>query len=369
MLLVLCFIIALWVMAFVPRPAESSQETEEVNAPSTPASFEAGRPTDERRFSSFYSVDSRTGFVTYYNSGDSPDRIPSPVNSSRGETITTGPPRLWHGFESPDTRHSNNNNTPGGTMSMRNAPTEHSSVVSGPRRVDSFHHNPLSNPSPPPASIYSGASMIRPGVGRKNLFVAENRLYQSYAFPGLQRDALSPSSLHGSPPPVTAPRDLATEYTPPTLYFVLNHHTVPASSGGHSQREQTYSDRTRKVTPSISTFHSSTASVYPVWMEPTPHNPPPPVLTPDIARFRGSSPYSGPEGSSSRDNAPFASSGSNAPLTPKLSEAHRTIQHYGAHQSYRPSVKESSFSRNGGDGQVLDQTRWRRLVLNAAARP
>jgi hypothetical protein len=323
-LIVLCFIIALWVMAFIPLPAESLQETEEVNAPPTPASFEAGSPTDERRFSSFYSVDSRTGFVTYYNGGNSPDCTPSPVNSSHGETITMGPPRLWHGFESRDMRHSNN--TPGETMSMRNAPTEHSSVVSGPRRVDSFHHNPLGNPSPPPASINSGPSMIRPGLGRKNLFIAENRLYQPSAFPGLTRDALSPTSFHGSPPPVITPRDLATEYTP-TLYSVLNHYTVPASPGGHSQREQTYPDRTRKVLPSISTFHSSAASVHPMWTEATPHKPPAPVLNPDIARFRGSSPYLGP---SSGNNAPFATSGSNAPLTPKLSEPHRTIQHYGA---------------------------------------
>ena len=367
-LIVLCFIIALGVMAFIPQPSsvESLQGTEEVDAPPTPASFKAGSPTDEQRFSSFYSIDSRTGFVTHYNGGNSPDRTPSPVNSAHGETITMGPPRLWHGFESPDMRHSDN--TPGGTTSIRNAPTEHTTVISGPRRVDSTHHNPLGNPSPPPASIYSQASMIRPGVGRKNLPVAKNRLNQSFAFPGLTHDVLSPTSLYGSPPPVTTPRGLATEYSP-NIYSVLNHHSAPASPGDHPQRKQTYTDRTWKAKLSISTLHSSAASVHSMWMEPTPHKPPPPVLTPDIARFRGSSPYLGPKSASSGNNAPFATSGSNAPRTPKLSERHRTIQHYGAPQPYHPPVKESSFSRKGGHGQVLDPAQWRQLVLNAAAKP
>jgi hypothetical protein len=366
-LIVLCFVIALGVMAFIPRPAESLQGTEEVNPPLTPASFIAGSPTNELRNSSFYSIDSRTGFVTYNNGGKSPDRTPSPVNSAHGETITMGPPRLWHGFESPNLKHSNN--TYGGTMSMRNAPTEHTSVISGPQRVDPFHHNPLGNPSPPPASIYSPASMIRPDVGGKNSSIAENRLHQPSAFPGLKREALSPISRRGSPPPVTTPRDLATEYTP-SLYSVLNHYPVPASPGDHSQLEQTYPDRTRKATPSISTLHSSAASVHPMWVEPTP--PPLPVLTPDIARFEGSSSYLSPKDPSSRNNASFATSGLNAPLTPEFSEPHRTMQHYGAHwahQSHHPPVKESSISRRGRDEQVLDQTQWRRLVLSAAAKP
>ena len=360
MLIVLCLVIALGVMALIPRPVELLQGTEEINAPPTPASFKAGSPTNELQFSTFYSIDSRTGFVTYNNGGKSPECTPSPANSTHGETVAMGPPRLWLDFENPNMRHSNN--TPGGAMSMRNAPTERTSVISGPWRVDTFHHNPPGNPSPPPVSIYSQASMIRPGVGRKNLPIAKNRPNQSSAFPGLKRDALSPTSLNGAPPPVATgtPRDLAIEHSP-TLSSVLNYYSVPPSPGDP--------DRTRKATPSISTFHSSAASVHTTWMETTPHKPPPPVLTPDIARFRGSSPYLGPKGPSSRNNAPLATSGSNAPLTPKLSEPHRTIQNYGTLQSYHPPVKESSFSRKHGDGQVLDQTQWRRLVLNVAAKP
>jgi hypothetical protein len=358
-LIVLCFLIALGVMAFVPRPVESLQGTEEVNPPLTPASFIAS-PTNELRNSSFYSIDSRTGFVPYNNGGKSPVSTPSPLNSAHGETITMGPPRLWHGFEGPNLRH--NNDTYGGTMSMRNAPTEHTNVTSGPQRVDPFHHNLLGNPSPPPTSVYSRA---RPGVGGKNSSIAQNRLNQSSAFPGLKRDALSPISLDDSPPPATTPRNLATEYTP-TPFSPLSHYLVPASPGDHSQREQTYLDRARMSTPSIYSFHSSAASVYPMWVEPTPQIPP----LPDIAHFRGSIAYSGLMEPSSENDASFATGGSNASLTPKLSEPHATMQHYGAHwahQSHHPPVKDSSFSRRGSD--LLDQTQWRQLVLNAAAKP
>jgi hypothetical protein len=346
-------------MAFIPRPVESLQGTEEVNPPLTPASFIAS-PANELRNPSFYSIDSRTGFVAYDNGGKSPGSTPSSVNSADDETITMGPPHLSLGFERPNLRP--NNNTYGGTMSMRNAPTEHTSAFSGPRRVDPSHHNLLGNPSPPPTSTYSRA---RPGVGGKNSTIAKNRLNQSPAFPGLKRDALSPISPDGSPPPVTTPYNLATEYTP-TPYSPLSHYLVPASPGDYSQREQTYLDRARMSTPSVYSFHSSAASVHPVWVEPTPHIPP----LPDIAHFRGSIAYSGLMELSSGDGASFATSGSNAPLTPKLSEPHRPMQHYGApwaHQSHHPPVKESSFNRRGSD--LLDQTQWRQLILNAAAKP
>jgi len=356
-LIVLCFVIALGVMALIPRPVESLQGTEEVDPPFSPTSFGAGSlsPTDAMRNSFFYAIDSRTGFVTYSSGGKSSECTPSPVNIAQGETITMGPPRLRRGLESPNLRHSNN--THGGTISMRKAPTEHTSVISRPRRVDTFHHNPLGNHSPPPASIYSRPSMIRPGVGAKNAFIAKNRLNQSSAFPGLKRDALSPISLHSSPPPVIAPRDLASEYTP-TISSVLSHNSVPASPEDHSQRERMYPDRAQTATPSIYSFYSSAASVHPMWEELTPHIPPPPVLTPDTARFRGP------------NNASFATSGSNAPLRPKLSEPHRATQHYGAlwaRQPYHPPAKENS--RRDSNGQVLDQSQWRRLVLNAAAKP
>ena len=357
LIVLLCFVIALGVTIFFSRSVESSQETEEASPPSTPASFQAGSPVDEPRISSLYSVDSRTGFVAYNKGGESPDSAPSPVNSADGGTITVGP----HRFESPNFRH--NNNTYGRNMSMRNAPspTGQTNVISGPRHVDSFHHNRFGNPSRPPSSIYSRASVIRPGVGEKNSSIAENRLNQSSSFPGLKHDhdAFSPFSFHGSPPPVTTPR----EYTP-ALYSALGR-SVPASPG---DREPTYPDRARTATPSIYTSHSSAASVHSMWVEPTLHIPPLPVFNPDSGRFQGPGSYLDP---SPGNNAPFATSRSNAPLTPKLSEPNRTMQYSGtlpAHQSYHPPVKKNSSSRRRSNEQVLDQPQWRRLVLNAAAK-
>ena len=354
LIVLLCFVIALGVTIFLSRPVESSQKTEEAEPPLTPSSFQAGSPVDEPRISSFYSVDSRTGFVAYKNGGESPDSAPSPVNSADGGTISVGP----HGFESPNLSH--NNDTYGGNMSMRNAlsPTGQTNVISGPRHVYRFA-NP-SRPSRPPSSIYSRGSMIRPGVGEKNTSIAKNRLNQSSAFPGLKHDAFSPFSFHGSPPPVTTPRDRATEYTP-AFYSALGH-SVPASPG---DREQKYPDRARTATPSIYTSHPSAASVHSMWVEPTLHIPPLPVLNPDIGRFQGSGSYLDPSPAS------FATSRSNAPLTPKLSERNRTMQYSGtlpAHQSYHPPVKKSSSSRRRSNDQVLDQPQWRRLVLNAAAK-
>ena len=343
-------------MACIPQPVEPLQGTGEAIVPPTPASFKAGSPTNEQRFSSFYSVDSRTGIVSFC--GKSPDYTPSPVNSAHGEAVTMGLPRLLHGSESPNLRHGNNPYS--GTMSMRNAPTEHTSVVSGQRRID---YNPLGNPPPPPASINSPASKIRSGVGGKNSSIAQNRLNQSPAFLGLKRDPLSPISLHGSSPLAT-PREGATEYSP-ALYSVLNHYSTPASPGDHRQREQTFPDRARTVTPNNSTSHSPVASIHPMSMGPTQHKSPPPVPTPDIARSRGS-PY-----------LPLGVKGAFDPLVPNdalspdegPSEPRRTMQHYGSLRSYNPPAKESSLSRKGSDGQVLDQTQWRRLVLNAAAKP
>lgn len=343
-------------MAFIPRPVESLQETEEFNVPSTPASFKAGSLMDGL---TFYSINTRTGLVTYNDAGKSPVSTSSPVNSAYGETITMGPPRHWRGFESPNLGY--NNNTYGGTVSMRNAPTEHTVTISGSPRVDSFR---LGKPSPPPTSIYPRA---RPSAGGKNTSIAENRLNQSSALPRPKRDALSPISPHGLPPRVATPLGLATEHSP-TLYSVLSHYLVPPSPGDHSQREQTYPDPARMSTPSIYSVYSTAASVYPAWVEPTPHVPP----LPDIARFQDSSSYSGRNGPSSGNNASFATIGSNTPLTPKLSEPYRAVQHYGAlcaHQSHHPPVKESSFSRTGSNKQLLDQTQWRQLVLNAAAKP
>jgi len=253
---------------------------------------------------------------------------------------------------------------------MRNAPRERANVVSGPQRVDSLYRSPFCDPSPPPVSIYPRASTIRPDVGGENSSISEDRPNLSSTFSELKRGALSPIALRNTPPPVTMPRDRATEYTS-TLHSILSHYSDPASPGDHSQLEQTYPDGARTATNSVYSFHSSAASVHSMWVESTPSVPPPPVPALDIAHFRGHSSFLGPKDPSSGNNASFVA-GSNAPLKRKVSEPSRTVQHYGelsAHQSYVSPVEESPLSRRGSDGQVLDPTQWRRLVLSAAAKP
>ena len=360
-------------MAFIPRPVNPSPGDEEDDEPSSPASFNVGSPT-EKRAVSFYSIDSRTGLVTFKNGGErseeplSSDGSPSPVYSAHGETVNVGPPHLWHSFPSPNPMPSNVTSTYGGTTSTRSARAD---VVSEPLRVDTAYRNPFGGPSP--VSVYSRASMTKFGAGRENTYIAGDKPNPSSAFSELKHDALSPVPLLNSPPPVSSPRDRATDYTP-TLYSILNHYNFPESPVDHSQREQEYSDSARKATPSVYSFHSSAASVHSMWAESTPHILPPLVLAPDIAHFRGFSSYFGPTDPSPGNNTSFTARGSIAPLRPKrkFSEPGRTLQRYGdlsAHQSCIPPVKESHFSRRGSDGPVLDEPQWWRLVFSAAAKP
>lgn len=360
-------------MAFIPRPVESLPENEEDDAPLTPASFKAGSPSDEQRTISFYSIDSRTGLVTYNNTGELPEASLSPdwdSNDAHREIITVGPPLLYQGFQRPNLRHSNDTSTYGGVMSMRNVPREGTGVVSGPQRGHSIYRNPFSDPSPPPVPTSSRASKIRPGVGENSSIADRPNL--STIFSELEHDALSPVSFPDSPLPVTTPRDRATEYTP-KLYSTLSQCSVRASFGSDdgSQRERTSPDSSRTATPRVHSFHSSAASVHSMWVE-SPLVLPPVVFTPDIARFRGISSLLGPKDSPSGNNASFAARGSIAPLNLKVSEPSRTMQHHGelsGHQPYIPPIEETPFARRGSDGQVLDQTQWWRLVLNAAAKP
>ena len=365
-------------MAFIPRPVDSSPGIEEVDAPTSPASFHVGSPTDKQLSMSFYSFDARTGLVTYNNGSKLPEESlslnsnPSSVNGAHRESITMEPPRLWQSFPSPNLRHSNETSTYGGTKasSTRSVPRERAGVVSRSLRVDTFYRNPFGDSSPSPNSIYSRASMIG-RVGRKNSSIPNDGPDLPPAYSEPKHDTLSPIPLLSSPHPVTSPRNRATEYTP-TLYSILDHYTFPESPEDHSQGEQEYPDKARPS--SVHSFHSSAASVHSMWAESAPHVLPPLVLTPDIARFRDFSPYLGPEDLSWGNNTSFAARGSVAPLGPlrKFSEPGRTVQRYGefsAHRSYIPSVKESHFSRRGSDRQALDEPQWWRLVLTAAAKP
>ncbi|KAH9966714.1 hypothetical protein BC827DRAFT_1177916 [Russula dissimulans] len=340
--IVLFVAIVLGIMAFVPRPVEPLSSSGDDEVPPSPASFKAGSPSEERQVASFYSVDSRTGLVSYSDQDDLPEEPLSPnsdtvlLNAPRQETITVGPPRLWQSFQIPNPMQSNNTSTFDGATSMRNALGEHTSIVSGPKRTESYLHSPFRDPSPPPASIHSQASMIRTSVGGAK-----------------------------SPPPAVTQSGRPTEYTP-ILYSFLHHYSLPAAVKGDSQLEEASPDRARKVTSGVFSHHGS---VHSKWEAPTQHTLPPPVITPDDARLRGPSTFLGLRNPSLMHNARVGPWGSNGTLKRQLSDPSGNSQRFGAPTTYQPRDAGSAFPPKGSDGQPLDRKQWERLVYNAAAKP
>jgi hypothetical protein len=376
MLTVLCFALALGIMAFFPRPVESLPNSEgDEKAPLSPASFGAGSPTDEwRQISSFYSVDSRTGLVSYSDkvvlqdaSPRSPDRDFTPVNGAHQETITVGPPRLSLSFQNSELRLSHDDSTYDRMASKGDTPGDRASADSLPQRVESFQSNPFRDPTSPPASIHSLASMNGTGVGGETSSISEARPIRSPAFPEPIHRALSPTALHDAQPLVATRRDRAAEYRPVSI---LSHYSLPAPLGSSAQPEQTHSDRAQVASLSARSFHSLAASVHSKWAAPTPHAPPPPALTPGVALSRGHT-VLGHRNPSSAYNTSFKTWGSKPGLVRQVSEPIRSLRHFGenaAHQSHIPHVKEGLFPRRGSDGQVLDRTQWQQLVQSAAAK-
>jgi len=328
--IVLFVAIVLVIMAFFPRPAEPLSGSEDDETPPSPASFKAGSPSAERQVASFYSVDSRTGLVSYNEQDELPEEPPSPnsdtvlLNGVRQETITVGPPRLWQSFRIPDLTQNNNTSTFDGAVTMKNAPGIHTRIVSGPKRTDSYLRSPFRDPSPPPASIHSQASMMmETGVGGAK-----------------------------TPPPVATQRGRATEYTP-ILNSFLHHYSLPAAVKGDSQLEKASPDRARKVTSGALSHHSAAGSVHSKWESPTEHTLPPPALTPSDSPFRGPSTFFG----LSNPSVPL---GSNVSLKRQLSDPSGNSQRFSA---------RSDMQRRGSDAQALDRTQWERLVYRAAAKP
>jgi hypothetical protein len=313
MFTVFCFAIALGIMAFIPRPVETLPGEKEDGMLPSPASFRAGSPTDEERPMSFYSIDSRTGLISYNDQGVLPDgplypdRDTTLVNGAPRGTITVGPPLLW------------------------DTPRDRAGVVSQPQGVDSFHRNPFRDPTPPPASIH--LQVARTGVGGENSSIFDDGPNLSSAFPGL---------IYGAPS-TAIQRDRATEHTQP--------------------------DQARTTTPRAHSHHSMAASVHSKWAPPTPHTLPPQVLTPRIAPFRAPSVSQGLKGPSPTYSG---TRGSKPSLMRTVSQPTGTVQRFGGdavRRSYTLLGKEGPSPRKGSDGQALDRTQWQRLVLNAATKP
>lgn len=367
MLTVLCFAIALGIMAFIPRSVESLPGEEEDDVPPSPASFGTGSPTDEERHTSFYSIDSRTGLVTYKDQGAlldvalSPDSGSTPISRAFQETITEGPARHLQGFQnSPILSLSHDNSTNDGTISWGDTPGDRTSVGSGPQRVELlFQSGPFRDPTSPPSSINSQASMIRTGVGGEVSPLSKDR-----------SDRTSPSiPLRNPPTLVTTQRDRATEYTPSFYSIHHHHHSLPTPFESDSKPEPTSPDHLQAMTPSAYSFHSLAASVHSKWAEPTSHTMPPPALTPGVPRFREPIAFWGLTGLTYV--APFGAWGSKPGLVRKISEPTGTMQRFSGDVVRQPTdlhVKESPFPRRGSDGQVWDRTQWERLVLSAAGK-
>jgi len=284
----------------------------------------------------------------------SPDPNTFPVNSTHGDTISLEPPRLWRSSQSRNSRHSNETRKHGGTTSTRNAPGGGISIGSVPHRTASdsfsqkfFRYSPTSR-----VPIFSR-------VGGTNTPVAKNRPNQSSASPKLQHDALSPIPLRNS---------LSFATTPRAVYSVLNNNSVLTSPWDGLQKEQTYPDNARTMTPGAYLHHSAATNVHFMGVEPIPYY----VLLPSVPT-PGVSPLGAPRDLSS-GNASFAASGSNTPLLRGISEPHRAVQCSGGSTPHHPSmppinIKESPYLRRDIDGQASDQTQWWGLVKSAAAQP
>jgi hypothetical protein len=368
---VLCFAITLGIMAFIPRP-EPFPGSEEDEAPPSPSSFKAGSPSDEERPVSFYSIDSRTGLVTYKDKGQlfeetlSPGPVLSPVDGTYRETITVGLPRLWQRFQTPSPRYNSHTSAYDGTTFVRNAPRDRASAISGSHPS---HLSPFLDPTSPPVSINSQASIVRTGIGGESSSIAVDI---PTASPGLAHGALSPLSLiphlHS---PVVMQRGHSAENTP-MLYSASGYYSAPAPLKGTSQVEKTYPDRTQMATPGAHSLRSTAGSVHSKWAAPTPHVRLPPALTPGAMCFQGPNALWGPNDPSSTYNAPFGTWRLNTAPKRQVSEPPRPVRRFGggtAHQSHHPSINEGSFPRRGSDGQVPDRKQWQQLVLSAAAKP
>jgi hypothetical protein len=360
MLTVLCFAIALGIMAFIPRPLETFPGEEEGDVPPSPASFGTGSPMDEERHTSFYSIDSRTGLVTYNDQGAhldtafSSDSDSTPVSRTHQATIVEGLPRYLQGlYDSPTLRRSHSDSTNGGTISRGDTPRDRISVVSRPQWVELFQSDPFQDPTSPPTSINSQASMIRTGVGGEISPLSKDR----------PNSTLSLISLRDPPALVATQRDRSTLYP-------IHHHSLSAPFESDSKPEQASPDHLQAITPGAYSFHSLAASVHSKWAEPTSHTVPPLALMPGIAHFH--EPLSFWGGLTSPTYvAPFGARGSKPGLMRTISDPTGTMRHISVDVVRQPAdlhVKDSPFPRRGSDGQVWDRAQWQRLVLSAAGK-
>src|SRR6266702_1695616 len=345
MLTVLFFSIILGIMAFLPRPVESSGDED---FPPSPASFTSGSPFDGRP-PSFHSFDPRMRQFPYDDKSEfldeslSPARTLALVNGAPQE-----PPRLWQSFQ---TRNSTDDPIYAQTIITRTySPMKPVGVdvKSGRQKTDSLYLNPFSAPSTPPLPVYTPASE----TGNESPSVSPSMPSQLPTVPELMYGARADSMHH----------DRAAPYTP-TIYTDPIAHSLPATFRGSHQPRHMYPDPVQTAVPRVSSFHSSTASVHSKWAVSPSHVLPPPVLTPSVAHSNH------PSGFFHLQDLPSTYHAQDTTLKRNVSVPN--MNHGGglARQSYTLPVAESSLQRRGSDGQVVDQAQWRGVVLGAVAKP
>ncbi|KAI0006074.1 hypothetical protein BJV74DRAFT_18571 [Russula compacta] len=151
--IILCFAIALGIMAFVPKPVEYLSGSE-----GFPPLLKPANPLHERQPISPFPTGSRTGPTVPKDLNQlpegslSPDLHSAPVNGTLQETVAHQPPRVLQSPQSLD--HSSDMSTYDGTILMRNAPRENAttSFEDGPNRSYAFPKPMHSALSPIPFS-------------------------------------------------------------------------------------------------------------------------------------------------------------------------------------------------------------------------
>jgi hypothetical protein len=338
MLTVLCFAITLAIMGFIPQPVEPLQERS-VEVPSShSSSFGMGEYVDVGvdGHTSFYSFNSRTGLVTFQDQGALPDVSDSrPIGRTRQVTFTEPPPHLREKFQnSPILNFTHYND---GTVFKGNTPRGRPTVVPGTQRVKSFQIDPFYDPTSPPTSINSQASMIRTNVGE--------------------------GTLREPPALVTTQRGRATTQNTLTRYST-HYPSYPTSFGSKSKPNQTFP---QTETPPAYSLDSLAAGVR---AEPISHAVPPPALTPGVTRFRGPMAFGGPvDPTYDIPFGPWGSKSSHVRVR-NMSEPARNMRQLSGKGVRQPTDLRADEGqlprpRRGSDGQ-LEQ--WQRLVLSAAGK-
>lgn len=373
MFTVLCFTTILIIMAFLPRPVDSlsggkeadflpspasfkagSPSIEEADYLPSPVPFKAGGPSIEERPPSFRSFDPRMGQSHYDDKSEFPNQSLYPARALVvANRDPEEPVRLGKDFQTQRSRNNADDISTKTINTRTDSPVKPASVdvKSRRRQPDPLYLDLFRTPSPPPLPVYTP--------------VAEtDNEYPSVSL-SMPRGLPTPNAMYGPRPMTSDPmyHDRAASYSP-TSYTNPSAHPFPAALRESHQDHHSYPDVVPTAAPGVHSFRSATASVHSSWAVSPSHFPPPPALTPGVARFKQ---HPGP---SIRSTDPASMPQvQNTTRTRKYSEPNPNHGGGLGHRSYALPVTEMPLRRRGTDGQLVDHAEWRRLVLDAAAKP